>query len=84
MMFITAQKADSTAKQKLEQFLDILFEEITQVVDHNEELNMMSAYFMGQEALTKGTFIVCSDVDLPKKFIIVPGIPYEISANWAY
>lgn len=84
-MFYTKEKAvDKVAAVKLEEYLEDLLREAMETQDEEKELLLLSAYFVGYEALQKGTFMVIDCDDLPEKYIIVPGIPFEISENWSY
>lgn len=79
-----AKMVNQIAKKALEEFLENLYEEAMEVQDEERELLLLSAYFVGCEAVAKETFMVIENLDLPKKHIIVPGIPYEISQAWAF
>ncbi len=84
MFYTKAKVIDRVAKVKLEQFLEDLYEEAMQLQDTERELLLLGAYFVGCESLTKNTFMVIEDKELPQKYIVVPGIPYEITEAWAY
>jgi hypothetical protein len=84
-MMLTREKVvDKVAKSKLEGFLDNMFEEAMQMQDEDKEILLMSACFVGYESLSKNTFMVIDDEELPLKYIIVPGIPYDLTQSWSY